>query len=240
MTTVGALTYISEKIPMFSNVFEMAITIPIAVIALALHPYICFAAVAISAVSICVICMYIFFLIFFFLKKIVIALPGYSLTCSVMELSARNLVSGSIHLVYALIYVLFLAFGIGYGCSIWRLSHPDVDLNVLGACQNSLNPYWTFLFLPLSTIGLGTVYGADVHQWFPMVLDSAVGYSVYYFVDKYTHSSAVITPSVGAFALGLFGNLYARVTKRLAFVPLMGGTIILVPGSIGKCIYVHL
>ncbi|CAO3673169.1 unnamed protein product [Rhizopus microsporus] len=210
---VGALTYISEKIPMFSNVFEMAITIPIAVIALALHPYICFAAVAISA--------------------IVIALPGYSLTCSVMELSARNLVSGSIHLVYALIYVLFLAFGIGYGCSIWRLSHPDVDLNVLGACQNSLNPYWTFLFLPLSTIGLGTVYGADVHQWFPMVLDSAVGYSVYYFVDKYTHSSAVITPSVGAFALGLFGNLYARVTKRLAFVPLMGGTIILVPGSIG-------
>ena len=69
MTTVGALTYISEKIPMFSNVFEMAITIPIAVIALALHPYICFAAVAISAVSICVICMYIFFLIFFFLKK---------------------------------------------------------------------------------------------------------------------------------------------------------------------------
>ncbi|CEI86673.1 hypothetical protein RMCBS344292_01105 [Rhizopus microsporus] len=157
----------------------------------------------------------------------------YSLTCSVMELSARNLVSGSIHLVYALIYVLFLAFGIGYGCSIWRLSHPDVDLNVLGACQNSLNPYWTFLFLPLSTIGLGTVYGADVHQWFPMVLDSAVGYSVYYFVDKYTHSSAVITPSVGAFALGLFGNLYARVTKRLAFVPLMGGTIILVPGSIG-------
>jgi hypothetical protein len=65
MTTVGALTYISEKIPMFSNVFEMAITIPIAVIALALHPYICFAAVAISAVSVCVIYIYISFLIFF-------------------------------------------------------------------------------------------------------------------------------------------------------------------------------
>jgi uncharacterized membrane protein YjjP (DUF1212 family) len=151
-----------------------------------------------------------------------------------MELSAKNLVSGSIHLVYALMYVLFLAFGIGYGCSVWRLAHPDVELNVLGACQNGLDPYWTFLFLPLATIGLGTVYGADAYQWPSMVLDSAVGYTVYYFVGKYTGNSPVITPSAGAFALGLFGNLYARITKRLAFAPLMGGTIILVPGSIGK------
>ncbi|KAG1401637.1 hypothetical protein G6F58_010706 [Rhizopus delemar] len=210
---VGVLTLMSEKIPMFSNIFEMAITIPIAIIALALHPYICFAAVAMAS--------------------IVIALPGYSLTCAVMELSAKNLVSGSIHLVYALMYVLFLAFGIGYGCSVWRLAHPDVELNVLGACQNGLDPYWTFLFLPLATIGLGTVYGADAYQWPSMVLDSAVGYTVYYFVGKYTGNSPVITPSAGAFALGLFGNLYARITKRLAFAPLMGGTIILVPGSIG-------
>jgi hypothetical protein len=45
------LTYISEKIPMLSNIFEMAVTIPIAVITLALHPHVCFAAVSMSAVS---------------------------------------------------------------------------------------------------------------------------------------------------------------------------------------------
>lgn len=45
------MTYISEKIPMFGNIFEMAITIPIAIIALALHPYICFAAVAMASVK---------------------------------------------------------------------------------------------------------------------------------------------------------------------------------------------
>jgi hypothetical protein len=48
---VGVLTLMSEKIPMFSNIFEMAITIPIAIIALALHPYICFAAVAMASVK---------------------------------------------------------------------------------------------------------------------------------------------------------------------------------------------
>jgi hypothetical protein len=48
---VGALTYLSEQVPMLGSVFEMVITIPIAVIALALHPHICFAAVAMGAVS---------------------------------------------------------------------------------------------------------------------------------------------------------------------------------------------
>jgi hypothetical protein len=48
---VGILTYISEKIPMFGNVFEMVVTIPIAVVTLALHPHVCFAAVAMAAVS---------------------------------------------------------------------------------------------------------------------------------------------------------------------------------------------
>jgi uncharacterized membrane protein YjjP (DUF1212 family) len=49
---VGCLTFISEKIPMFGNIFEMAVTIPIAVVTLAINPYVCFAAVAMSAVSI--------------------------------------------------------------------------------------------------------------------------------------------------------------------------------------------
>ncbi|KAF1796448.1 hypothetical protein FB192DRAFT_1292447 [Mucor lusitanicus] len=217
---VGILTYISEKLPMFGNVFEMVVTIPIAVITLALHPHVCFAAVAMAA--------------------IVIALPGYSLTCSVMELAAKNLISGTVHLVYALIYVLFLAFGIGYGCSIWRLAHPEETINVLGACQESIDPWWTFLILPLATVGFAVVYGARPNQWLPMVVDSAAGYAVYYFVAKYAGSSSVITPSAGAFVLGCGGNLYARLTKRLAFVPIMGGIILLVPGSIGVRGAVHL
>ncbi|KAG1217772.1 hypothetical protein G6F35_008868 [Rhizopus arrhizus] len=211
---VGALTYLSEQVPMLGSVFEMVITIPIAVIALALHPHICFAAVAMGA--------------------IIIALPGFSLTCSVMELSAKNFVNGSIHLIYALMYILFLAFGIGYGCSIWRLTHPDLDIDVSGSsCQSSPDPSWSFLFLPLSTIGFAMVFGASVSQWPVMILNSALGYTVSFFVSKFTGPASVITPSVGAFAIGLFGNLYGRITKRLAFVPIVGGTVVLVPGSIG-------
>lgn len=48
---MGILTYISEKIPMFGNVFEMVVTIPLAIITLALQPHVCFAAVAMASVS---------------------------------------------------------------------------------------------------------------------------------------------------------------------------------------------
>lgn len=37
---------------MFGNVFEMVVTIPIAIITMAFHPYVCFAAVAMAAVSV--------------------------------------------------------------------------------------------------------------------------------------------------------------------------------------------
>lgn len=157
-----------------------------------------------------------------------------------MELAAKNLISGVVHLTYAMMYVLFLAFGIGYGCSIWRLAHPDFDFNVLSVCTDSINPYWTFLLLPLTTISVAIVYGASPDQWLPMVLDSGIAYAVYYFLSKVAGATSVITPSAGAFALGLGGNIYSRVTKRLAFAPLMGGIIILVPGSIGVKGAVHL
>lgn len=46
---------------MFGNVFEMVVTIPIAIITMAIHPSVCFAAVAMAAVS--------FFLFFFLLMR---------------------------------------------------------------------------------------------------------------------------------------------------------------------------
>ena len=150
-----------------------------------------------------------------------------------MELAAKNLISGTVHLAYSIMYVLFLAFGIGYGCSVWRLAHPGIELDVLNSCQEHISPWWNFLLLPLCTIAIAVVYGASANQWLPMIADSAVGFTCTYFLNQYIGATSIITPSVGAFALGLVGNIYARVTKRLAFVPLMGGTIILVPGSIG-------
>ncbi|KAG0166887.1 hypothetical protein DFQ28_006818 [Apophysomyces sp. BC1034] len=207
---VGILTFVSEKIPMFGNVFEMVVSVIVSIMALALHRYICFSAVSLAAIA--------------------IALPGYSLTSAVMELSAKSIGSGAIHLVHAIMYVLFLGFGLGYGSSVWRLTHPGENIEFAAVCSNPISPYWFFLLLPLACFSIAIVFGASVSQWIPMTANAAVGFVVYYFFSKVTGSDSVVTPSVGAFALGLAGNLYGRLTKRIAFVPLIGGIIILVPG----------
>lgn len=102
------------------------------------------------------------------------------------------------------------------------------------ACSQPVDPHWYILMLPLTCIGIGIVFGTSVKQYPAFTLNSAVGFVVYYFLSKVIGPTSIITPSVGAFALGLTANIYGRITKRLTFVMLMGGVIILVPGSIGK------
>ncbi|KAL0078778.1 hypothetical protein F4703DRAFT_1741677 [Phycomyces blakesleeanus] len=210
---VGLLTFLSERVPMFANFFEMAVSVLVSVITIALHPHVCYTAVSLSA--------------------IVIALPGYSLTSAVMEISAKNIVSGSIHLIHAIMYVFFLGFGLGYGASIWSLTHPDETLELAATCANPVSPYWYFLLLPLAGVFIAIVFGAGVKQWIPFTLNAGVGFVAYYFLSMATNGNQNITSSAGAFALGLTGNLYGKITKNLAFVPLIGGIIILVPGSLG-------
>ncbi|KAI9027551.1 hypothetical protein CLU79DRAFT_739688 [Phycomyces nitens] len=210
---VGLLTFLSERVPMFANFFEMAVSVLVSVITIALHPHVCYTAVSLSA--------------------IVIALPGYSLTSAVMEISAKNIVSGSIHLIHAIMYVFFLGFGLGYGASIWSLIHPDETIELAATCANPVSPYWYFLLLPLAGVFIAIVFGAGVKQWVPFTLNTGVGFVVYYFLSIATKGNQNITCSAGAFALGLTGNLYGKITKNLAFVPLIGGIIILVPGSLG-------
>lgn len=48
-------------------------------------------------------------------SSIALILPGYSMLCSALELQSGSIVAGSIRLVYAIIYSLFLGFGITLG-----------------------------------------------------------------------------------------------------------------------------
>ncbi|KAI7865506.1 hypothetical protein BDF14DRAFT_1824283 [Spinellus fusiger] len=210
---VGILTFVSERIPMLSNVFEIAVSVLVSVVTIALHPHVCFSSVSLSA--------------------IVVALPGYALTSAVMEMSAKNIVSGSIHLIHAIMYVLFLGFGLGYGASVWNLTHVEETIELAAVCNNPVSPYWYILLLPISGITIAVVFGAAKSQWIPFTMNAAVGFVVTFFLARVTHGDQNITSSVGAFALGLTGNLYGRLTNKLAFVPLIGGIIILVPGSLG-------
>lgn len=62
-----------------------------------------------------------------------------------------------------------------------------------------------------------------------MTLVTAVGYTVSYFMT----AGPQVTPAIAAFAVGIAGQAYGRITGNLSYVPLLSGVLLLVPGSVG-------
>ncbi|KAI8584273.1 hypothetical protein K450DRAFT_219021 [Umbelopsis ramanniana AG] len=211
---VGLFTLVAERFPMIANVFEIFVSICVAVIARALHQWICFSAVSLSAV--------------------VIALPGYSLTSAVMELSARNIVSGSIHLIYAVMYALMLAFGLGYGSAVYDVAAHPTSTDESMYCQSDpVNPFFYFLLLPIASVSISIIFGGSIRQIPVMLCGASVAFTIYHFMSQVPSLNSEIVTSVAAFGLGMFGNLYSKILKKMSFPILIGGIIILVPGSLG-------
>lgn len=52
--------------------------------------------------------------------SVVIILPGYIVLCGALELANRSVVSGSVRLVYSLLYTLLLGFGLSAGSEVYQ------------------------------------------------------------------------------------------------------------------------
>lgn len=73
-------------------------------------------------------------------SSIALILPGYMVLCGSLELQSKSMVAGSVRMVYAIIYSLFLGFGITIGTAIYGL----LDSNATSAttCANPLGQYY--------------------------------------------------------------------------------------------------
>jgi len=72
-------------------------------------------------------------------SSIALILPGYMVLCSSLELQSRSLVAGSVRMVYAIIYSLFLGYGITIGTTVYGL----VDGNATSSTRCH-NPMYVF------------------------------------------------------------------------------------------------
>ncbi|KAF9200150.1 hypothetical protein BGZ49_009643, partial [Haplosporangium sp. Z 27] len=191
----GLSTIMASHYSTYSNVFEVSTSILIAFVAKALRDYVCFTGVVLSA--------------------IVMLLPGLSLTTAIMELSSRYMISGSVRMFYSLMYCLFLGFGISIGSNLWDAIREPLpgDLN-MGYCNPATEP-WRWVLFPLLGISIGITLHASPRQWPMVVICSSVGFAVSELAGTYWPSSAHIAASVSAFAVGLLGNIYERVTHEL-------------------------
>lgn len=182
-------------------------------------------------------------------SAIAMILPGWLVLSSALELQSRAIVPGSIRLVFAIIYSLFLGYGITVGTAIYGA----IDSNATNAqtCTDPLNKYWNFLFVPLyvffvtftgtscRTVAQITLLTrlpvqAKYSQMPAMILIATSGYAVNFFANMKFTSSAPIAYTFGAFTVGVLANLYSRVRHGVAAAVLLPAVYVQVPGSLAS------
>lgn len=214
---VGGLQFfIAPRSNLYSNVFEVTASIVVSFIGRALGSInganICFSAVVQGSLA--------------------LILPGYIILCGSLELQSRNLVAGSVRMFYAIIYSLFLGFGITLGAALYGW----IDHNATSetTCSHQISPWFRFLFVPMFTIGLGLINQARLFQLPVMLIISCSGYVVNYFAGQHFSNSTEFTAAISSFVIGVLGNLYSRVFKGIAVSAMLPAIFVQVPSGIAS------
>ncbi|KAL1916441.1 uncharacterized protein VTP21DRAFT_5632 [Calcarisporiella thermophila] len=226
---VGGCQLLANRSPAYSNVFEISVTVIISFLArlfvmLSKSQLVCFSSIVLSA--------------------LVLILPGYPLIAAVLELSSKQLITGSVRLFYSLIYSLILGFGVSIGSAFFDfIFHPNgmhsLEDDPTRVCSQGMSEWWQFLFVPIFSLSLNVVpLKGEPRQWPLMSLFGVIGYVVNWAVAKRYGSSPQVSSAIGAFVVGVLANISSRLrrgrgTSGTAYVNIITGVLMLVPASIG-------
>ncbi|OKP13400.1 hypothetical protein PENSUB_902 [Penicillium subrubescens] len=208
------------KSSLYSNVFEISAAVLTSFLARAFgsiqyqgEPLFCFSALAQSAIA--------------------LILPGYTVLCASLELQSRSIVAGSVRMVYAIIYSLFLGFGITIGTAVYGLLDSQATTAYTCPASPINNEYLQrFPFVLLFTACLAIVNHAKWKQIPVMMVISLAGYVVSYFSSKRFYSNTQVSNALGAFVIGVMGNVYSRVRHGLAAAAMLPAIFVLVPSGL--------
>lgn len=211
--------YVSSMSHLYSSVFEVTASIVVSFVARGIGSIrggrlFCFGAIAQGSLA--------------------LILPGYIILCGSLELQSKNLVAGSVRMFYAIIYSLFLGFGITLGAALYGW----VDKNATDAAQcdagHSIDDKWRILFVPLFSLCLGLINQARWRQTPIMILISSIAYIGTYFAGKHFSNVTEFTASIGAFIIGILGNMYSRAGKGMAVAAMLPAIFVQVPSGIAS------
>jgi uncharacterized membrane protein YjjP (DUF1212 family) len=161
------------------------------------------------------------------LASIIVLLPGLTLTTAMRELATRNLVAGTARLMGAALLFFQLGFGVALGWQVNKLL-PPVALN---AAPEPLAWWALWLALAVAPFNFMVLFRARPRDLAWIALACVVSF----FGARF--GANLLGPELGvclgAMALGALGNLYGRLKKLPAAIPVVPGLMLLVPGSLG-------
>ncbi|PCH41220.1 DUF1212-domain-containing protein [Wolfiporia cocos MD-104 SS10] len=272
---------IAKKSVLYANVYEISVAIAISFLARGLSSIrsqiFCYTAISSAG--------------------IVGILPGYLILSSSLELASKNIVCGSVKMVYALIYTLFLGFGLQIGSDFYLLFDQGArrDLNALAARMatsvtitgtfvsdnatmiapdlnhgNPLSgtftftnstplvreyivdgcyrpphfpwflqpfPWWTqFIIVPIFSIlsSLANLQPLWTIELIVMVVISCASYASNKIANHFIFNRSDVVSAIGAFAVGILGNIYSRRFGGTAFTAMVTGVLFLVPSGLSQ------
>jgi uncharacterized membrane protein YjjP (DUF1212 family) len=159
------------------------------------------------------------------LSAIIPFIPGLALTLGFAELAARHLVSGNARIMDALMLLFKLYFGAFLGIALGFRLFGTVDF-----IQPAPIPH-SFAWLAIGILGISLI----------ILFKSRLKYTLWSLASGFIAYGVSITGAamfdytlgafLGAFAVGIYSNLFTRLAKAPAVIVAMHGLIVLVPGS---------
>lgn len=173
-------------------------------------------------------------------SMLALILPGYIVLNAALELQSRNMASGSVRMVYAIIYTMFLEFGLFIGTATFGLLYRNATTDLVCHAPAYWNPgnnglkviYVKFIWLPVACICLGVINQAKWRQMPIMTFLGVCGYQAGYWVSQHVSNNLQIPCMVASFVIGSLANLYSRFFHGLAAAAMLPAIFIQVPSGL--------
>ncbi|KAJ3262802.1 hypothetical protein HDU77_011814 [Chytriomyces hyalinus] len=166
------------------------------------------------------------------LSAVAIYLPGLPLTLAIIDLSSRNMVSGTVRMFGSLFTAMLIGFGMTIGGALAFWNTEGINSGPQECPPTS--QLWAFLFFIPMSMSLNLLFQASKFQWPIMVLAAALGYITSVFLGYVPQLQAEPTAitALSAMVIGLTSNVYARFTNDVAIAPILAGILLQVPGAL--------
>eukprot|EP00727_Mastigamoeba_balamuthi_P001559 m51a1_g1140 hypothetical protein (513) ;mRNA; f:254336-255973 len=167
------------------------------------------------------------------LAGIVWAFPGLQLIKSVGDVAANRAVAGSSRLLYGLLVIFELAFGVAVGYELAAfLPHRagDAESPEVRAATRPFSAWMAFLWLPVAVTTFNVCMNAPLRQYPAIMLAASCAVAVSLIPPAVGGDVSTV---VGMVAVVLVGEAYARLLRKPASIPVVMGSVMLVPSSLG-------